>query len=240
MPGSAAVKPRSCQCYWLGRFTDHVIDSVLDFLVGQVDSSTLRQHRRGCIARETIDCMVIQDVNALSDAVSPLGSITHDRCTTNACAVTGEAGRVVYLRARQGRGNGLWFCSGFDNRCGCVSFVAGQVDLANRRNSRSDSGLILGGVARVNTLCQIGHLHGQHEDRQSDRGQDTDYEGVHVKKFLIPTQLTAPELELKGFSRTIRPAEAGDYITRVCRSQSSKCAEPHTHTQCEDCRILTV
>ena len=37
--------------------------------------------------------------------------------------------------------------------------------------------------------------------------------GLRLKKFLVPTQLTAPELELKCFSRTERPAEAGDYIT---------------------------
>jgi hypothetical protein len=58
-----------------------------------------------------------------------------------------------------------------------------------------------------------GHLHGQHEDRERDRGEHADNEGIHVKKFLVPTQLTAPELELKSFSRTERPAEAGNYIT---------------------------
>ncbi len=72
-------------------------------------------------------------------------------------------------------------------------FLASSVNLPNRTNARCHRFLVLSGVARVNTLCEIGHLHRQNEERQPDGGKNADYEGIIIKKLLVPTQVTAPE-----------------------------------------------
>ena len=71
--------------------------------------------------------------------------------------------------------------------------LAGAINLPDRANPIGNGCLVFGGIARVNALCEIGHLHGQNKDGDRDSGKNTDNEGIHIKKLLVPTQLTAPE-----------------------------------------------
>ncbi|MEJ2257583.1 MAG: hypothetical protein P8X98_11365 [Woeseiaceae bacterium] len=108
--------------------------------------------------------------------------------------MAGNAGAVVDLRTGHRRRDGLWIRGGLDDgRCRFV-LLAGHVNPANGANTVGDGGLVFGRITRVNTLRDFRHLHGEHEYSQCDRGEHADDERIHIKKFLVPTQGTAPEI----------------------------------------------
>jgi hypothetical protein len=138
--------------------------------------------------------MLREYINALRNTICPLRRIADNRGATHTGSVTGKAGRVVHLRAGHRRGDGLWFCRCLDDGCVSLLLLARQIDLANRRDPLQDSRLIFGRLARVYLLRGFRHLRCQDVDADSGHNEDADNEGIHVKKFLVPTQLTAPEL----------------------------------------------
>jgi hypothetical protein len=173
-------------------FANHVVDGSHDLGIGEIDTATLRWHvaRRTCV---TLQCVLFQGVSTLGDTLCPLTCITEYRRATNAGTMTRQTGCVVDLWPRHSGCDRLRFGWSLNSRGTGLMFLPGPVNLPDRTNTLSDSFLVLGGVARVNALCEIGHLHCQHENRQGDRGKNADYEGIHIKKLLVPTQLTAPE-----------------------------------------------
>jgi hypothetical protein len=73
---------------------------------------------------------------------------------------------------------------------------AGQVNLTNRADALGNRSLELGRVPVVNTLSKIGHLHGNHEERDQDYGTHAENNGIHVKKLLVATHGTTPNVKL--------------------------------------------
>ena len=137
--------------------------------------------------------MLLESDSTLCNSLDPLSGIAEHRRTTNTGTMAGQACAVVNLRAGHCGRDRLRFSRGLNGRQRRLEFIVGAVDLTDRTNSLGDGVLVFSGIARVDTLREIRHLHGQHKNRQRDRGEYADNEGIRIKKFLIPTQLTAPE-----------------------------------------------
>ena len=133
--------------------------------------------------------VVVQDIHALRDPSGPLFGVADDRSATCTGAMTGIAGYVVNLRPRHDCRDRIGFSGSFDGRSGCFLLFARQVHLPYGSNTLGDGCLELYRITRIHPLCQVGHFHRKYEERKCDRRNDADYKGIHIKEFLVPTQM---------------------------------------------------
>ena len=163
-----------------------------DFVIRKIEPATLGRHVTRT-ARVPFDRVPRERLHALCETISPLRRVADDRSAADADPMAGDTRRVVDLWAGHRRCDGLGLGRGLDNRCVRLVLLSREINVADRTNALRNRSLVFSGLAREHFLRPLGHLEGKHENADRHNDEHADDEGIHVKKFLVPTQGNAPE-----------------------------------------------